>query len=116
MAKQPPLCRKGCDFGTRHWPNERCLSVTPTVTQAPEPVTKSVTAAPIVADGVTPVPGRAEVVTQTVTPRESLQEPPLGTKWTLGLKPEPGEACSLCGHVAPMTNAQRQAAYRGRKS
>lgn len=60
------------------------------------PVTEPVTQAPIVTDGVTPVRGRAEPVTLTVTV---------------------GEECPTCGQVVKKrhaSNADRQAAYRER--
>ncbi len=31
-------------------------------------------------------------------------------------KPKPGEKCMVCNRKVPQTNAQRQAAYRGRKA
>jgi hypothetical protein len=127
MAKQPPLCRTGnCDFGTRHWPNERCLFT---------PVTPVTTKPPIVADGATPVMGRADVITSVIEPGEKCptcdevkrptvqnhicddecqEEEHRNIRRILNVKPEPGEDCALCERKMPSKNAQRQAAWRER--
>lgn len=90
-----------CGYGEK----EKAPAVTQNVTK-PEEVTES----------VTPVLEEAEPITQAVTPGRYLQQPPPGTKWVLRKKPEPGEQCPLCERMVPLTNAQRQAAYRGRKA
>lgn len=59
-------------------------------------------------------------VTPTVTPTEEevtrsiTQERPVLVPVTERVTP--GEECPTCGQKVPMTNAQRQAAYRGRKA
>lgn len=58
---------------------------------------------------VTPVMGRAETVTETVTAGD-------GESHYLSVRPLPGEPCPTCGRKMPKSHAQRQAAYRGRKA
>lgn len=89
MPKQAPLCRKCLE---RHWPKEACLRAT-SVTAPPAAVTP---VTPLVADGVTPVMGRADVVTSVM--------------------PQPGEECPTCKRKMPSRAAMKQAAYRERKS
>jgi rRNA maturation endonuclease Nob1 len=59
-----------------------------------------------VTSAVTPT---KQKVTQTIT-----QERPVLVPVTESVTP--GEECPTCGQKVPMTNAQRQAAYRGRKA
>jgi hypothetical protein len=50
-----------------------------------------------------------EEVTRTITQERPALVPVTETV-------TPGESCPTCGQKVPMTNAERQAAYRGRKS
>jgi hypothetical protein len=68
-------------------------------------VTKSVTEGAKVTPRVSPT---SEEVTQTIT-----EERPVLVPVTESVTP--GESCPTCGQKVPMTNAQRQAAYRDRK-
>jgi hypothetical protein len=97
-SSDKPKC-KLC--GERHWLTEpHKLTVkkfTGVVVPDHAPVTPRVTP---------PLP-----VTQTVT-----EVTPAVTQEYVSVLPLPGEPCPTCGRKMPMSHAQRQAAYRGRKS